>query len=205
MTDTEILIRECLGTLADDAELADLVGAARIRGRRLSRRRHALTGAVAVSALATSGGIAVVLADGHSGAPHGGRQRPSLATAASTSPDPTPMATSTISTSAGNYQALEPSCPSGQLPNMSADHNEPVDPHTVVLAPPGQNVVRSLGSQDFLVDGAPPPAGAHWVLAWNGAGQADISILSLNGGGGSDPFGTSGFTATYTGCEASGS
>jgi hypothetical protein len=135
------------------------------------------------------------------------------------------MATSTIGTTAGSYQALEPSCPSGQLPNMTANHNEPVDPYTVVMAPPGQDVVRSLGSQDFLVDGAPPPMGAHWVLAWNGAGPADISILSLNGGGGSiaavhsgpssdsspsgattatplDPFGTTGFTATYSGCLA---
>jgi Domain of unknown function (DUF4349) len=40
MTDTEVLIRECLTTYADDAELVDLVPAAKAQGRQLSRHRE---------------------------------------------------------------------------------------------------------------------------------------------------------------------
>jgi hypothetical protein len=202
MNDAETLLSECLASLASEAEIVDVVGAARVRGRRLARRRHAVTGAVAVSAVATTGVAAVAVGDRH-----GGRASESVTVgsvsskAAKVATGPTPMATSTFDTTSGSYAALEPACPSGQLPNLKADHDEAVDPHTVVMAPPGQDVVMSLNSQQFLVEGAAPPAGAHWVLAWNGAGPADISILSLNGGGGFDPFGTTGFNATYTGCE----
>ena len=203
MNDTETLVSECLAGLASEAEIVDLVGPARSRGRSLSRRRHAVTGAVAVSAIATAGVAAVAVGDRHGGhAPESVKVRPASSKASKVAADPTPMATWTFDTASGTHVAQEPACPSGQLPNVKADHDEAVDPHTVVMAPPGQDVVKGLYAQQFLVDGAVPPAGSHWVLAWNAAGPADISILSLNGGGGSDPFGTAGYDATYVGCEA---
>jgi hypothetical protein len=201
MSNTETLVRQCLTALAAEAELVDLIGAARTDGRRLSRRRRTVTGAVAVSAIATTGVTTVAVTHRRSRAPESVKVQPASTAAPKSTADPTPMATSLVTSPSGTYATLSPACPGGQLPNLTVNHNEPVDPRTVVLAPPGQVVVRSVRSQQFLVDGSVPPTDAHWVLAWNAAGSADVSVLSLNGGSGADPFGTAGYTAIYIGCR----
>ena len=77
-----------------------------------------------------------------------------------------------------------------------------------MLFPPGALKVIDYGETAPTTTSQPiiswsmapaPPTASVWVLAWNAAGPAQLSVLSTNAGAG-DPFGTSGYNASYVGC-----
>jgi hypothetical protein len=180
--------------------------------RRTQRRRRCAAGMAVVGAVAiTVAGVSVAAAGGHNGRGDAQIVTPADSPSSAPSTDPTPMAISIVDTTSGAIRTEVPRCPSGQLPNLKVDHDQSVNPDKALhaLSP---SAYKAIGygepSKDyqpgahFLVDGGAPPADSVWLLAWNAAGPAQLSVLSTNMGAAAvgDPFGASGFNATYIGC-----
>jgi hypothetical protein len=204
-------LRESMSRLLEDEPAAPMIADQIVAdARKTQRRRRYVTGAAFAGTVAVAvAGVAVAASS--TGTNHNGAQ---IVIASSSSPsaspgnDTTPMAISIIGTNSGNVRTEVPQCPSGQLPNLKVDHDQSVNPNAAVHAlSPGALKVIDYGepsndyqpADHFLVDGAAPPTASVWVLAWNAAGPAQLSVLSTNAGAG-DPFGTSGYNASYVGC-----
>jgi hypothetical protein len=201
MTDTETLIKECLTDHAAEAELADLVGPAKVRGRQLSRRRSAIAAATAVPVIAA---VAVPLAvDNHGG----GRSAQTVAVA--TSASPSTSASSASPTDFGfDPTGPAPTCPKGELPAVSADlgiadgggtyvasdGHSWIGPYIKSLGPVYQSAGFTLSSINGNAPNAATPS--VWVLGGTKDGFTSSVLLVQT----SDSTWEA-HPATFTGCQ----
>jgi hypothetical protein len=202
MTDLDEMIRDCLGERAQTVTVVDPVPGAHERSRQITRRRGILLATAAVSVATAAVVAGVALSMGH---PAGRGHHMTLVPAASSSPSPV------------DWQA--PTCPSGQLPNLSVDESAPVQPIStlVPLDLPNRAFAFVAGNGGvFLVNGHTSTPNSLWILAHEGTNDATRFIVTKPGamapvpnssGDGSIDYinYVEGWPAHFIGCEAQGS
>jgi hypothetical protein len=210
-------LRESMSrTLADEPPLPEIAEQAVATGRRARRRRRAAMGCAAAGAgvvVVTAVAVPIAIAGGGGGGGGGTTQSVAIAaspkTPPSTSASPSTAPTAVAASGFGfDPSGPPPSCPSGQLPTVSADLAKVVAHGTYTASdqswadhyvkPDPQ--LRGVGFSVAAVNGTPPsPATSYlWVLSGPSTTRSyTASVLLVR----TSSSTWDGHPATFTGCQ----